>query len=149
MRIIGAHNVGTRHLWSVTRVRGISASFLALGLGLWILLRQDHLARTPAGEILFEAINGQVGWAGVPVLVGGICGVVGLFTRIKAFSIASCVICLLWFGWVGGFLWYADLTGERPNIAAFFCIYGFLEYAYRFILLISPVEPGEEYGKGW
>lgn len=149
MRLLGAHTISTRHMWSVTRVRGISASFLALGLGLWILLRADRLARTDAGSLLFQAVHGHIGWAGLPILIGGFCGVAGLVTRIKALSLASCVLCILWFGWVGAFFWYADLTGHRPNIAAFFCIYGFLEYAYRFILLIAPIGPGEEYGQGW
>jgi hypothetical protein len=149
MRILGAHNVGTRHLWSVTRVRGITASALAVLLGAWVLLRHDELGLTPDGKILYDTVHGRFDLVALPILIGGICGVVGLFMRARTLSLVSCVIGILWFGWVGGFLWYADITGERPNVAAFLCIYGFLEYAYRFILLIAPVEPGEEYGKGW
>lgn len=148
MRIVGAHPVASKHLWSVARVRGVSATVLAVLMGLWILQYQDALFRTPAWAPLFHLVNGHISWLGWSILIGGFFGILGLFTRYQILSIISCIICISWFGAISAFLWYSNLT-DAPNIGSILCLYGFLEYAYRFILLAVPLEPGEEYGAGW
>jgi hypothetical protein len=129
-------------------VRGISASILALILGCWILYHRSELFRTPAWANLYAVIGGNVSLVAWPILIGGLCGIAGLFVRARLLSLASCVIGIFWFAWMGGFLGYANLQGTA-NIAAIFCVYGFLEYVYRFILLAARPKPGESYGEGW
>lgn len=148
MRIVGAHNIASKHLWAVARVRGISATLLALIMGLWILAHQHELLHAPGGAPLYNLVGGHVGWLAWPILVGGIFGVLGLFTRYQILSVISCVLGIVWFGWISAFLWYSNFT-DAPNIAAILCLYAFLEYVYRFVLLAVPVHPGEEYGAGW
>lgn len=129
-------------------MRGISATLLALIMGLWILAHQHELLHAPGGAPLYNLVGGHVGWLAWPILVGGIFGVLGLFTRYQILSVISCVLGIVWFGWISAFLWYSNFT-NAPNIAAILCLYAFLEYVYRFVLLAIPVAPGEEYGAGW
>lgn len=148
MRIVGAHPVASKHLWAVARVRGVTATVLAVLVGLWTLVYQDKLFRAPEWAPLYKLIGGHVSWLGWSILVGGIFGVLGLFTRYQILSLVSCVIGIAWFGSAIAFLWWSNIA-STPNLGSILCIYGFLEYAYRFILLAVPLEPGEEYGEGW
>lgn len=140
-KILGAHDVSNKWLWSVARVRGVSASFIALLLGGWILYHHNELFRTPAWVEL-------PAWVGWPILIGGVLGVAGLCFRRRLLSLASCMVGVVWFGWMLAFLGYANFT-DSPNVGMWFALYGLLEYIYRFVLLAIPPGPGEEYGRGW
>lgn len=147
MRVVGAHPVASKHLWAVARVRGVTATALAVLMGLWILLHQATLFRTPGWDLLRTLVDGHISWIGWAILIGGIFGVFGLLTRYQVLTLISCVVCILWYGAIGAFLWWSNPTDF--NIGSILCIYAFLEYVYRFVLLAVPVEPGEEYGEGW
>lgn len=147
-RVLGAHDVSYKRLYSVARVRSIGASILPIIIGLWILRHQDVLFRTPAWVELRSVVADQMIWIALPVLAGGVLGVAGLAFRSRLTSMFSCLLLICWFSWMDAFLWWANFT-DAPNIGAYFCLYGLLEYVYRAALLALPPRQGEEYGRGW
>lgn len=139
--MLGAHHVSTSRVWSVARVRGITSSILAILLGGWILRHQHELFRGPAWVDMFELIHGHVDLIAWPILISGLLGLLGLTLRSLPLGLASCLIGIAWFGWMGGFVWYANFT-DAPNIAAILCLYGLGEYVYRFATILNP--PGSD-----
>jgi hypothetical protein len=147
-RWLGAHAVSCAHLYAVARVRGITAIILALVMGLWVLRHHNQLLRTPAWADLYSLLGGRVEILGWVILVGGLLGLIGLTTRARFLTTVSSVICALWFGWIGAFLWYSNFT-DSPNVGAILCIYGLLEYIYRLALLAREPKVGEDKAGGW
>lgn len=146
--LLGAHDVNYNWLWSIARVRGVSASIIPFGLGLWILYHWRALFLTRSWEELHRSVGGDIRWIAWPILIGGVCGIAGLLLRARFLSVASCLICCVWFAWMLTYLGYSNFT-DAPNVGMWFALYGFLEYVYRFVLLALPPRQGEEYGAGW
>lgn len=146
--ILGTHHVSTSRVWSVARVRGVTSSILAIIMGGWILRHQHELFRGEAWINMHQVIGGQVDLIAWPILVGGILGLLGLILRSLMLGLASCLIGIVWFGWMGGFVWYANFT-DAPNVAAILCLYGLLEYVYRFATIVNPPGADETDDVGW
>lgn len=146
--LVGAHSVPGKHMFSVLRVSGIMMTFMAVFLG-WFVVHYAHsLFDSPPWDPFVKFIGGERRLPGWILLIGGMLGVVGLVTRSRAVSLASCVICIGWCGWIASFLWYANFTGE-PNLGSFFAVIAAFVFIFRFWLLVVVPEPGEEIGKGW
>lgn len=147
-RVFGAHHVSLSRVWAVARVRGVTACLLAIVMGVWILRHQNQLFRTPAWEAMHDIINGRADLVGWPILAFGVIGMLGLVLRRLWMGIVSCIGGILWFGWTGGFLWYANFTGD-PNIAAILCLYAGGEYVYRLATIAHPPDSGQSDEIGW
>lgn len=136
-RIIGGHKVSPERLWAVAWSSGVFAVFWALIMGIWILRHYPHLFTTPAWGMLLEAIDGRKYIIGVWILAGGVVGLAGLIFRVRALSLASCVICIGWCGWIAAFQWFSP-----ANVGAGFAILACSVYVHRFVLLLS--EPPDD-----
>lgn len=125
-----AYSVPLERVWSVAWVRGVTSCLLAAGTGIWLLRHQHELFRWSAYDEMLAACGGRIDILGWIILAGGILGIVGLLLRSLTLGIVSCVIGIMWFGWIGGFLWYANFT-DTPNISAMLCLFAIGEYIYR------------------
>lgn len=123
-------------------------SLIATAMGLFVLRNSTLLFDTGPWVHFVEFIGGNKLIPGWILLAGGLLGVIGLVTRRRAISVASCIVCLGWCGWISSFLWYANATGE-PNLGSFFSIIAATVFILRFWLLVVVPEPGEEIGRGW
>ncbi len=147
-RIVGAHSIPAKHLFAVARVSGVVMSLIAVFFGWYIVHFANQLFDSPPWVPFVEFIGGERHLPGWIILTGGLLGVIGLVTRSRITSLASCVVCAGWSGWIAAFLWYSSFTGE-PGVGGFFAIIALCVYIFRFWLLIVVPEPGEEIGQGW
>lgn len=147
--ILGAHTVSLTRTWAVARVRGVTASLLAILMGSWILAQQRTLFQGPAWVDMREVINDRIDIVGWIILLCGVIGIMGLILRKRSLSLASCLIGIAWFGWMGAFLWYANFTGEQHNVVAILSLYGLGEYVYRMATLIRIPNAEHDPNVGW
>jgi hypothetical protein len=112
-------------------------------MGAWIVRHHEDLFDTDPWTLFEAMIDGHkyiVGWV---ILAGGACGLAGLVFRVRALSIASCVIGIGWCSWLAAYQWFAPV-----NVGAGFAILGCSVFVHRFLLLIAVPKPGHEIAYG-
>lgn len=121
---------------------------VSVAMGAFAVLCAPKLFDSPPWIPLVEFLDGHLMVPGWILLTGGILGVIGLVARSRAVSVASCLVCIGWSGWIASFLWYSNFTGE-PSLGSFLAVVTTLVFMLRFWLLVVVPEPGEDIGQGW
>lgn len=148
MPVMGAHAVSAHRLYAVAWVSGVIVTTWSIGMGLWILRNANRLFTSPVWASFVDFIGGDKRIPGWIILVGGILGVIGLITRSRAISFASCAVCIGWSGWITTFLWVASYHGS-VGVGGGFALLVTLVFILRFWLLAVTPDPGEKGGEGW
>jgi len=136
--LLGSHPVATYRLWSVAYSSGVFSVFWSFFLGIWVLRHHAEMFDSESWVQLLHAIGGRKQLIGLVIFIGGTLGLAGLAFRIRALSLASCIIGILWCSWIAAFL----LFDAPANVGGAFATLGASVFVHRFVLLIS--EPTAE-----
>lgn len=132
--LLGSHPVATDRLWSTAYSSGVFSVFWSFFLGVWILRHHGEMFDSEAWVEFLQVIGGRKYLIGLVIVIGGTLGLAGLIFRVRAFSLASCIIGILWCSWIATFLLFA----APANVGGAFAVLGASAFIHRYVLLVSP-----------
>jgi hypothetical protein len=136
-----AHKVAKHRLWAVQRVSGLFSLGWAAVVGWWIINGGAAKLTGQQWKPLIEFV-GDYRIPGAVLLAGAILGFIGLGLETPWLSLLATMICAAWCGWVGAFLWVANMRGDE-NLGSWFAILGLGMYLLRFYLLLPSRQRDE------